>query len=248
MIEVKESQTAAFLRGKIIQTLHSYGVTIEQIFSITCDNGANMLAAVRLLKSELEQTLLAGFDEDDDDTEQRDLLDELCNEFNERLNLIRCAVHSLQLAILDVVKRSDEAIKRVTDVARKCKLTRYKTHFEFRNAQYPPVWSQTRWCGIFKMMESFKNQKEFFTELAKQYPELGKYLCFQYREKLQFFFFLDLNCRWEFIEKYVEALKPVFTCTKNMQASHVSLPDFYMAWLLAISEVQKMGNNLFVPE
>ncbi|XP_058811374.1 uncharacterized protein LOC131676274 [Topomyia yanbarensis] len=230
MIEVKESQTASFLKGKIIDTLLSFGVTIEQIFSITSDNGANMLAAVWLLKSELEQTLLADLDEDDDDTEQLDLTDELCTEFNERLNLIRCAVHSLQLAILDVVKKSNESVKKVTDVAKKCKLTRYKTHFEFRNAHYPPVWCQTRWGGIFKMLESFKIQKEFFVELSGQFPEL------------------DLSCSWEFIEKYVDAFKPVYICTKNMQATHVSLPDFYMGWLLAISEVQKIENNTFVPE
>lgn len=176
MLEVKESQTAAFLKGKILEVLDSFGVTIQQIFSITSDNGANMLAAVRKLKEELEHTLLARFEEEEehDDTDQRDLTDGMCTEFNERLNLVRCAVHSLQLAILDVVKRSDQSVKVVTEVAKKCKLTRYKTHFEFRNATLPPVWCQTRWGGIYTMMESFKNQKDFFVELALQFPELGK--------------------------------------------------------------------------
>lgn len=46
----------------------------------------------------------------------------------------------------------------------------------------------------------------------------------------------------------MNAFRPVHVCTKNMQAAHVSLPDFYIAWLMAINEVQKIQNNPFVPE
>lgn len=97
MLEVRESQTASFLKGKILEVLDSFGVTIHQIFSITSDNGANMLAAVRKLKEELEYTLLTNFDEEEehDPTKQQDYTDELSKEFNERLNLVRCAVHTL---------------------------------------------------------------------------------------------------------------------------------------------------------
>lgn len=145
------------------------------------DNGANMVATVKKLKHELEMILFEKSDENDDEEDQlaeeteRDVSEELCDEFQERLNLVRCAVHTLQLAILDVVNRSDESIKSLTDVAKKCKQIKYSTFFEFHSASYPPVWSQTRWGGIFKMVESFKTQKEFFTKLANQFPELGMY-------------------------------------------------------------------------
>ncbi|XP_055619659.1 uncharacterized protein LOC129764517 [Toxorhynchites rutilus septentrionalis] len=33
-----------------------------------------------------------------------------------------------------------------------------------------------------------------------------------------------------------------------MQEQHVSLPDFYIAWLMAMNEVRKIKENLFVPD
>lgn len=178
---MKESQTAAFLKSKIMETLAEYGISVEQIFSVTCDNGANMVATVKKLKHELELILIEKFDEDDGDEDQsseepgRNITEELCVEFRERINLVRCAVHTLQLAILDVVNKSNESVKSVTDIAKKCKQVKYSTFFEYHKASYPPVWSQTRWGGIFKMVETFKNQKEFFQKLGDQYPELGIY-------------------------------------------------------------------------
>ncbi|XP_029734556.1 uncharacterized protein LOC115269892 [Aedes albopictus] len=234
MVEVKESQTAAFLKSKILDTLAEYNVPIENIFSVTVDNGANMVAAVNKLRQELEQTLIEKIEEEDikDDetgTPGRDITAELCVEFHERINLVRCSVHTLQLAILDTVNRSHDEVKSLTELARKTKNVRYQTNFDHHNASHPPIWNQTRWCGIFEMVQSFKIQRPFFEQLAAQFPEL------------------DLTDHWNFIDNYYEAFKPLYICTKKMQAEHVSLPDFYMFWLMAISEVRKMQNNPFVP-
>lgn len=181
MIQVKESQTAAFLKSKILETLTEYELSVEQIFSVTCDNGANIVATVKKLKHELEITHFLENDEDADEEDLfveksvRDISEELCVEFQERINLVRCAVHTLQLAILDVVNKSNTFVESLTNVAKKCKQIKYRTFFEFHKASYPPVWSQTRWGGVFKMVESFKVQKEFFIKLADQFCEFGMY-------------------------------------------------------------------------
>lgn len=173
MLEIKDRQTAKFLKSKILEVVNKYGVGIDQIFSITCDNGANMLAAVRELKQEVELLALESEINDDQDKEDHEFTAALNNEFQENLNLVRCAVHTLQLAILDVVDKSDDAVKRVTTIAKKCKSIKYKPTFELAKSTYPPVWGQTRWGGIYNMMESFIDQETFFRELAVQFPELG---------------------------------------------------------------------------
>lgn len=195
MIEIKERQTAVFLKTKILEVLQSYGVSVEQIFSVTCDNGANMLAAVKGLKKEFDflvsQQLENDAHPDDADTEtqtgendietaenneESELSDALSTEFiQDQLNLVRCSVHTLQLAVLDVVDKKDECIKEITGVAKKCKGVKYKTHFDYHNATFPPVWGQTRWGGIYMMMDCFRRQKDFFLQLAVQFPELGKF-------------------------------------------------------------------------
>ncbi|XP_058465011.1 uncharacterized protein LOC131438775 [Malaya genurostris] len=232
MIEVQERQTARFLKTKILEIIQNFGVGIDQIFSITCDNGANMLATVRHLKEEVE--LMTACSNDDYDTEEEDkklhnFTSALSNELQENLNLVRCAVHTLQLAILDVVDKSNSSVKAVTEIAKKNRHMKYKPNFFLSNATYPPIWGQTRWGGIYRMMLSFLQQESFFKQLAQQFPEL------------------ELDDSWDFIKNYEQAFKPLYSCTVNMQAEHVSLPDFYLHWLMAIMEVSKLNNPFSTP-
>lgn len=55
----------------------------------------------------------------------------------------------------------------------------------------------------------------------------------------------DLSNDWKFIGDYVQAFKPLYCCTKNMQSKHVSLPDFYLQWLQAVMAVSKLTQNPF---
>ncbi|XP_062703027.1 uncharacterized protein LOC115256375 [Aedes albopictus] len=50
---------------------------------------------------------------------------------------------------------------------------------------------------------------------------------------------------WEFIEHYVQAFEPLDICTKKLQERHVSLSDFYIAWLMTINSVRNMFSNPF---
>lgn len=180
MVEVAERQTAEFLKTKIIEVVQKYDVDMSQIFSVTCDNGANMIAAVKSLKKEVAQSVRATLGDDasgDEDYLDSDdaFLDSLNSELENSLNLIRCCVHTLQLAILDIVNKSDESVKAVTAIAKKYRNIKYQTHFTHHGASKPPVWGQTRWGGIYKMNETFIRQQTFFDDLALQFPELGEY-------------------------------------------------------------------------
>ncbi|XP_065083849.1 uncharacterized protein LOC135706212 [Ochlerotatus camptorhynchus] len=193
-----------------------------------------MLACVRQLKDEFEASLIPMLTEEDDEASNsiaEEMAEKITNEFHdqarENLNLVRCAVHTLQLAILDVVDKSHPNVKQVTEVAKRCKNVKYKTNFDYHNATYPPVWCQTRWGGIFKMLDSFLEQKSFFVQLGQEFPELY------------------LSSNWEFVEQYVEAFRPLFVCTKKFQEAHMSLNDFYLEWLMTIREVRQLENNPF---
>ncbi|XP_055534133.1 uncharacterized protein LOC129723755 [Wyeomyia smithii] len=228
MLEVTERQTAIFLKNKTMEVLKLYEVSLNQIFSVTVDNETNMCAAVKELKVELERGLLAGSSIKQEDNEEQDKLSaDLSDEFSNHINLIRCSVHTLQLAILDVVNETNETVKAVTDVARRCKNPKYKNSFKNSSASYPPVWNATRWCGIYNMIQSFVDQESFFNQLAERYPEL------------------DLSEHWTFMHDYQSAFKPLYVCTKTMQEGHVTLPDFYKQWLMAPSEVKKLSGNQF---
>lgn len=107
------------------------------------------------------------------DLEDHKLTAALNSELQENLNLVRCAVHTLQLAILDVVNKTDEDVKKLTEVAKKCQSVKFKSAFEIQGARHPPVWGVTRWGGIYEMISCFLQQRTFFEKLAEQFPEIG---------------------------------------------------------------------------
>lgn len=71
MMVIEKRQTAENLKEEILSTLLSYGIALWQIYSITVDNGANMLKTVRLLK--LLQEDVFGRASSDTDEEETDV-------------------------------------------------------------------------------------------------------------------------------------------------------------------------------
>ncbi|XP_058449221.1 uncharacterized protein LOC131433787 [Malaya genurostris] len=219
MMEVKCRQTGKFLKSKIDDVLKMYGVAQEQLFSVTCDNGANMIAAVR----EMQKDAVAFIDEEADADDV--LSDQSMLEYEKEISLVRCAVHTMQLAVHDVVKTYDSSIREIAKVAVTCRQIIYKSSFEIHKTPLPPLFSRTRWGGVYIMLEHFKTHELFYREMGSSYNVL------------------DLDSHWEFICHYVEAFEPIFRCTKEMQSKHVSLSCFYIQWLKAIMEVKKIASN-----
>ena len=54
MVELNNRHTGKFLKTKILEILSQYEILLEQIFTVTCDNGANMIAAVKHLQSDAQ--------------------------------------------------------------------------------------------------------------------------------------------------------------------------------------------------
>lgn len=179
MIEVTESQTAKNLKTKLLEILQRYDISIEQVHSITTDNGANMLAAARQLRQLFTETMLSGaqseseaFGAGEGDYEFPEGLE---TELSDQFNIVRCAVHTLQLALNDVVKSTDSNIKNITEFCKHLKKIKYKAFMDFHKASYPPLWSPTRWGGKYKMVRSIVKQETFFLSIVEHFPELSKY-------------------------------------------------------------------------
>lgn len=177
MLELNERQTAKFIVQKIEEVLKDYDIALDQIFTVTCDNGANMLAAVRELDKHVlilrtEHLMLDG---DDDDFQNNDaLLNDLMNELSTKVSLIRCAVHTLQLAVTDVIRSTDSRIRSITTVVKNCRKIAYKPSFALKQVPLPPLFCNTRWGGIFEMISNLTDHEEFYRDLGKQFKELGR--------------------------------------------------------------------------
>ncbi|XP_055622688.1 uncharacterized protein LOC129766202 [Toxorhynchites rutilus septentrionalis] len=224
MLEVHECQTAKFLKNKILDILKKYHLNVEQVFSITTDNGSNMLAAAKQLQQEYASQIIEHEDEEDDQ-----FIRNLTAELGEQFNIIRCAIHTLQLALNDVIGNADPKMQAVTNMVKQTRKVKYKNFFEYHNASYPPLWSATRWCGKYKMIESVMKQEQFFIALGEQYPETA----------------ID-DDTWRFIKEYETAFKPFYKATKMMQSQHQPFSEFYIQWLNAVLELHKLESNRFI--
>lgn len=181
MIEVKQSQTAKFLKERILEILEWFEVSIDQILSVTTDNGANMIAAVKMLQKDAEILGMSPETSLEDETttcddKEAELLDSLSAEFEPLLCLTRCASHTLQLAVGDIVKKNDPNIRRITDLVKETRKTKYTLFFEHKQATKAPFWCPTRWGNKYKMIESIVQQEQFYKELGEDYKEIGKLL------------------------------------------------------------------------
>lgn len=148
--ELKESHTAEYLKTVIIEVLTSFEINIQQIYTVTSDNGANMIKCTSILQSELNLTnqhIQEVFGDTDVDDESESVMNGLYEAFKEMENEclsnvnmnngllvgIRCGAHTLQLVVFDAIKK-DHSVEMLLSKARSvCKKLRTPTMSMFLN-------------------------------------------------------------------------------------------------------------------
>lgn len=93
MVQMKSRLTAENLKKMVEDTLRAFNCTINQVCSITTDNGANMVKCCSLLEKEQEGDL-------EDTDNETDSVDDGTLEnttLTSMLRCVRCASHTLQV-------------------------------------------------------------------------------------------------------------------------------------------------------
>ncbi|XP_055538735.1 uncharacterized protein LOC129726108 [Wyeomyia smithii] len=222
MVEVKKKQTAKFLKTKILDVLSIYNVGLKNVFSVTSDNGSNMCAAVR----ELQRAIAEEHEDENGEMEHWEVLSNVLDEFKDSVSLVRCAVHTMQLAVTDVTKLYEDNIKAVTNIAKACRKISYEAYFEAEGQALPPLYAKTRWGGVFKMVEHFNKFETFYVKLGAIHKEL------------------DLDNNWKFVNNFVQAFSPTYEATIKFQDKHVGLSDFHMLWINTIRMTKLIHNPM----
>ncbi|KRJ98763.1 uncharacterized protein Dyak_GE27557 [Drosophila yakuba] len=124
MIQLRHSHTGMYIKEKVIEIINDYGITLDQIFSITSDNGKNMTKAIQILNDDSESFL---DDDTHDDINGENVMDKLDTIQLANIHLVRCAAHTLQLCVIDINKL-DEISEKVSSCRKICKLLRTETN------------------------------------------------------------------------------------------------------------------------
>ncbi|KAK5866668.1 hypothetical protein PBY51_020839 [Eleginops maclovinus] len=132
--DLTERHTSEYISSVVMDVLRQYNISLQQVYSVTSDNGANMLKAVSLL-SDIQERALSNEDATCEETEEIGEDVEMVGEdegsqeepilqldsvsHGHVLRSVRCAAHTLQLAVDDSLKQASNIIAKARRVAKR---------------------------------------------------------------------------------------------------------------------------------
>ncbi|KAK3922771.1 LOW QUALITY PROTEIN: Zinc finger BED domain-containing protein 4, partial [Frankliniella fusca] len=211
--ELHVSQSAHNLKEEIMNILDLYEINIGNLVSFTSDNGSNMLRAADLLRTEQE--------------EQQNVIDEDQEDIDMTPG-IKCAAHTLQLAIMDdSIKTEREVVNlfsQCRNVVKALRTETYRKKLKKAHLSVPVLDQETRWNTSYAMLESLHNVKNFIED-----------------EECVSDFDDDT---WNNIKSVLESLEPTMVATKIFQGEQLTLGDMFGCWLECKVKLRNVGSPL----
>jgi hypothetical protein len=183
IIELNRSHTAVYLKSELKKLLAVFAIDVRDIYTFTSDNGANMICLGKLMRRNQHDVMLSDeilqmrdqFENDesesDDENEDSNFPEAESNITTEAVNhiiqdqndgmisfltVVRCAAHTLQLAVYDVIKmlRFKSSVNKILSVVKELRSTAY-LDFILPGVKTIKLNNVTRWNSTYKMFLSF---------------------------------------------------------------------------------------------
>ncbi|XP_034476696.1 uncharacterized protein LOC117783377 [Drosophila innubila] len=205
MIELRTAHTSQNLCNEIKTILADFSITKEQIYTITTDNGRNMVKAVELLSS----CEADGDDEDDLDDEEL-----LKNLKIHSISSIKCAAHTLQLAVKDFLQRleSFDFFEKARRIVKLLRTPAYRYLLTEESLPQPVLDVATRWNSTYTMLSKLQQFEEFCERRLKSSMKLT-------------------SSEWGDLKRLVNTLEPAYFATEKLQSTQLFMGDFYILWM-----------------
>lgn len=174
------AHTGKNLRDMIVQNLDSFKIPLENVLSVTSDNGENMLKAIALLDAQYQQQKdlcefefrnsndreTNGFSDESIDDEILDgafyseLLNSVRNEFKDTCYTdliygVSCACHGIHLIVTKSIAKSKEALALIVkcrQLAKKLRSQTFRYILERKNQKNAKIDVETRWNSVYTMV------------------------------------------------------------------------------------------------
>lgn len=232
-----DRNTGQYLKDNVADCLSRYGIDLNQIQTITTDNGANMISMTNQIneaaRESMNQLVSESFSESDIETD---------GEYNEEdsafvqqsveldigtgstsgavrtVTSIRCAAHCLQLAVKDACQDIEEFLGHCRRIARNLRTPNMAMRLKILKLQNAVIDTPIRWDSTVVMLERLHKLKDFCIVNLDSEPEVI----------------------WDSIENYLNILRPCRALSKKLQMEQLTFGDFYIAWMKCRLEVEQL--------
>ncbi|XP_036329413.1 uncharacterized protein LOC118741522 [Rhagoletis pomonella] len=231
----REKHTARNLKELILKSLERYDITISQVYSITSDNGSNMVSCGNLLQhesKEVEMPLLNPSEDVDDaffesfETIFEDLEFDTCVSQNfQSIVVIRCAAHTIQLSVNDVFKNEEikNCFRECRNVVRKLRTPAMHRLISSQNLLPPTADCPTRWSYSYELLKRLRNLDTFISENMK-----------------------EANINWSFVDEFLSSFSIIKKTTVKLQEKNLLFGDFIKTYLEMILVVKKEADKYHI--
>lgn len=198
MIETTKRHTAENLKEEIIKCLTEYGISINQIYSSTTDNGANVVKMSKLLQEMQQDNICNDEDIKTDFAESNNIQSQIASVFS----VVRCAAHTIQLAAYDVLKTLEGDIKECRNIVKKLRTSVRSGSIEI---SLPCLDNVTRWNSTYDMINSILSIRDYIENVDSA---------------------SHINVNWIFVQNFLAAFHPIAECTLKLQHEQYIIGDF----------------------
>jgi bifunctional polynucleotide phosphatase/kinase len=142
---------------------------------------------------------------------------------------VRCAAHTLQLAIWDTLKQVQvsEKLSKIREVVKKLRTPNIYQDLRAKGFSTPKLDMETRWNSTILMCKSLKALKPYVKSRSTEIPEL------------------DLEpSEWSFLTKFIEIFEPLEATTRKFQTQNLLISDFYGIWLESKLQISSINSSL----
>lgn len=249
VVDCAGKHTAEATTTLVFQVMARYKLRKEQVLAIVTDNASAMVKTIQLLnqfegekqneEKDVETEKDLGDDEgdgdeegDQDDAALRALFVEAHDETetsgsgDSAMHLMRCAEHTLQLAIRDGLKHKKAAsvLSKIRGVARKLRAPNMAASLKKKGLPLPILEVETRWGSTFNMLKRIHELKDVIQDYAAAAPELH-----------------ISDAMWDESKKLLEVLEQPYAVTIRFQSATLTPGGFMKEWVMLRTHLDGKG-------
>ena len=220
-MDTEANHTSAHLKEILLKTMKEFSITKQQVLACVVDNASNMTRTVQLLNEDEEN------EQNEDDEEAIQEIDQMGTGFDCTIYHMRCAEHTLQLGIRDVLKkgRSDKFLTKLRKIAQHLRAPHTDGILKRRAGKGMLIDMPTRWGSTFLMLQRLLDLKSFIQDLGSQ----DSYLT---------------ESEWSEVKMMVDVLQIPHAATISLQKQDLTPGECLLQWREVMFKLNKQDNSL----